>query len=52
MTGSMYRAPIATYRIQFNSGFRFEDARRIVPYLAELGITDLYSSPVLRDRAA
>jgi (1->4)-alpha-D-glucan 1-alpha-D-glucosylmutase len=46
----MYRVPVATYRIQFNSGFRFEDARRIVAYLAELGITDLYSSPVLRAR--
>ena len=46
----MYRVPGATYRIQFNSGFRFEDARRIAGYLADLGITDLYSSPLLRPR--
>src|ERR1044071_9015397 len=46
----MYRVPVATYRIQFNAGFTFEDARRIVPYLAQLGITDLYASPLLRPR--
>jgi (1->4)-alpha-D-glucan 1-alpha-D-glucosylmutase len=46
----MYRVPGATYRIQFNAGFTFEDARRIVPYLAKLGITDLYASPLLRPR--
>jgi (1->4)-alpha-D-glucan 1-alpha-D-glucosylmutase len=46
----MYRVPGATYRIQFNAGFTFEDARKIVPYLAQLGITDLYASPLLRPR--
>src|SRR3954468_23276451 len=46
----MYRVPRATYRVQFNSGFTFEDARRIVPYLAELGISDLYASPILKAR--
>lgn len=46
----MYRVPVATYRIQFNSQFRFEDARKIVPYLHALGITDIYSSPLLRPR--
>ena len=46
----MYRVPGATYRIQFNAGFTFEDARRIVPYLTQLGITDLYTSPLLRPR--
>jgi (1->4)-alpha-D-glucan 1-alpha-D-glucosylmutase len=46
----MLRIPAATYRVQFNSGFTFQDARRIVPYLAELGITDLYASPILKAR--
>jgi len=46
----MFRIPLATYRIQFNADFTFQDARRIVPYLAALGITDLYSSPLLRPR--
>jgi (1->4)-alpha-D-glucan 1-alpha-D-glucosylmutase len=46
----MYRVPIATYRIQFNAGFTFDDARKIVAYLRDLGITDLYASPLLRAR--
>ncbi|HEX8251787.1 MAG TPA: malto-oligosyltrehalose synthase [Thermoanaerobaculia bacterium] len=46
----MFRVPISTYRIQFNADFTFEDARKIVAYLAELGISDLYSSPLLRAR--
>ena len=46
----MYRVPVATYRLQFNAQFTFEDARKIVPYLAELGISDIYSSPILRAR--
>lgn len=37
--------PVATYRIQFSLNFRFVDARNLVPYLHELGITHLYASP-------
>jgi (1->4)-alpha-D-glucan 1-alpha-D-glucosylmutase len=37
----------ATYRLQLHAGFTFDDARAIVPYLAELGITHLYLSPIL-----
>lgn len=44
------RIPTATYRIQFNSAFKFEAATAIVPYLAELGISDLYASPIFRAR--
>ena len=40
--------PSATYRVQFNSRFRFEDAEKIVPYLHALGISHLYASPVLQ----
>jgi (1->4)-alpha-D-glucan 1-alpha-D-glucosylmutase len=46
----MMRVPIATYRIQFNAQFTFDDARRIAAYLHDLGISDLYASPVLRAR--
>lgn len=46
----MSRIPVATYRLQFNAGFTFRDAERIVPYLASLGITDIYASPILRAR--
>ena len=42
------RIPGATYRLQFNHFFTFRDALRIVPYLDDLGITDLYASPFLK----
>ncbi|MGF1491718.1 MAG: malto-oligosyltrehalose synthase [Microcoleaceae cyanobacterium] len=44
------RIPVATYRIQFNPEFGFEDTQRIVPYLKELGISDLYASPIFKPR--
>ncbi len=44
------RVPVATYRLQFNRGFRFEHARALVPYLHKLGVTDLYASPLFRAR--
>ena len=45
-----YRIPVATYRLQFNAQFTFAHARAIVDYLADLGISDLYASPLLRPR--
>ena len=45
------RIPTATYRIQFNSAFDFNAARKITAYLAELGISDLYASPIFKARA-
>src|SRR6266705_3933785 len=45
------RIPVSTYRLQFNRDFRFSDALRIVDYLHDLGITDLYVSPILKARA-
>ena len=39
------RIPVATYRLQFNHLFRFSDAKSIVAYLNELGISDCYASP-------
>jgi len=44
------RIPVATYRIQFNRQFRFEDAQELVPYLSRLGISDLYASPIFKAR--
>jgi (1->4)-alpha-D-glucan 1-alpha-D-glucosylmutase len=38
--------PVTTYRLQLHSGFTFGDAQRIAPYLASLGVTDCYCSPV------
>lgn len=40
--------PRATYRIQLNSGFKFRDAARLAPYLAKLGVSHLYCSPILQ----
>ena len=42
--------PGATYRLQFNSDFRFVDAIALVDYLSKLGITDIYASPILKSR--
>ncbi len=44
------RIPSATYRLQFGANFTFRDAIAIVPYLAELGVTDAYASPFLEAR--
>jgi 4-alpha-glucanotransferase/(1->4)-alpha-D-glucan 1-alpha-D-glucosylmutase len=46
------RIPRATYRIQLHGGFTFRDARALVPYLAELGVSHVYCSPYLRAREA
>lgn len=42
--------PASTYRLQLSRQFTFSDARAVVPYLAELGITDAYTSPLLQSR--
>jgi (1->4)-alpha-D-glucan 1-alpha-D-glucosylmutase len=45
------RIPLATYRLQFNPGFGFCDAQELLDYLEKLGVTELYSSPLLKARA-
>jgi (1->4)-alpha-D-glucan 1-alpha-D-glucosylmutase len=50
--------PVSTYRLQLrppasgegtaHPGFGFDDAARIVPYLADLGVTHVYCSPYLQ----
>ena len=50
MNGIGLKIPAATYRLQFNAGFRFSDAREILPYLQRLGISDIYASPYFKAR--
>jgi (1->4)-alpha-D-glucan 1-alpha-D-glucosylmutase len=42
--------PRATYRLQLNKDFTFVQATAIVPYLAALGISHCYISPILKAR--
>lgn len=44
------RVPRATYRLQLGPGLTLRDAARLVPYLAELGVSHLYLSPCTRAR--
>ena len=39
--------PVSTYRLQLGQDLTLDDAAALVPYLADLGITHLYLSPVL-----
>ena len=39
---------IGTYRLQLHAGFTLKDAERILPYLAELGVSHVYLSPCLQ----
>ncbi|AHY45479.1 malto-oligosyltrehalose synthase [Rubrobacter radiotolerans] len=45
------RVPRATYRLQLNGEFTFQDAEGLVPYLARLGVSDLYASPYMEARS-
>lgn len=39
--------PIATYRVQLQKEFTFEQLEQIIPYLHQLGIDTIYASPIL-----
>jgi (1->4)-alpha-D-glucan 1-alpha-D-glucosylmutase len=43
-------APGATYRLQLHAGFGFRDAAAIAPYLARLGVSHVYLSPIFKAR--
>ena len=43
--------PRATYRLQFHAGFTFAAAVPLAPYLAALGISHVYASPIAAARA-
>ena len=40
--------PTATYRIQFSPSFGFQAANSVISYLADLGISDMYASPIFK----
>ena len=40
----------ATVRLQFHRGFSFDAAVPLVPYFAQLGISHIYSPPILKAR--
>ena len=40
--------PSSTYRLQLRREFGFRDAAAVVPYLADLGVSHVYCSPVLQ----
>src|SRR5262245_45991427 len=42
--------PESTYRLQFHAGFTFRDARAIVDYLHDLGVTHAYAAPFVKAR--
>ncbi len=44
----MARVPASTYRLQLHENFGFDQAAAIAPYLKQLGITHVYSSPYLQ----
>ena len=39
---------IASYRLQLHAGFPLSAAQRVLPYLADLGISHVYLSPCLQ----
>ena len=41
----------STYRVQLSGAFPFAAAQAVVPYLADLGVSHLYTSPILRARS-
>jgi (1->4)-alpha-D-glucan 1-alpha-D-glucosylmutase len=42
------RIPSATYRLQLNPSFGFQKVKKVIPYLHQLGISDIYASPVFK----
>ena len=40
--------PLSTYRVQLTPGFGFDEAAAVAGYLADLGVSHLYASPVLQ----
>src|SRR5262245_32032857 len=45
------KIPRALYRLQFSPTFGFAAAKEIVPYLSQLGISDIYAAPIFMARA-
>lgn len=48
MPGNPLHLPTATYRVQLHTEFNFERAADVADYLAQLGVSHLYTSPRLQ----
>src|SRR5262249_32738564 len=46
----MMNAPRATMRLQLHAGFTFADAAALLPYIAALGASHVYASPIMTAR--
>ena len=44
------RIPVATYRLQFHKEFGFAQARELLSYFDDLGVSTVYASPVFHAR--
>jgi (1->4)-alpha-D-glucan 1-alpha-D-glucosylmutase len=44
------RTPVATYRVQLNHTFTFQQLHSLAPYLDALGVSECYCSPILTAR--
>ncbi|WP_182353527.1 malto-oligosyltrehalose synthase [Flaviflexus huanghaiensis] len=42
------RQPVSTYRLQLGPDLTFSQAKKLLPYLHNLGATDIYCSPILQ----
>lgn len=40
--------PTATYRVQLNKEFNFDSLKTTLPYLAKLGVSHVYASPIMQ----
>jgi (1->4)-alpha-D-glucan 1-alpha-D-glucosylmutase len=47
---ALARVPRATYRLQLRADFGLNDIRELLPYLRDLGVSDVYLSPLFRAR--
>jgi len=41
-------SPVSTYRLQLHAGFGFAEAAAVADYLAGLGVSHVYLSPILQ----
>ncbi len=46
------KIPVATYRLQFRDGMTFARAADLAPYLARLGVSHIYGSPIFQAEPA
>jgi (1->4)-alpha-D-glucan 1-alpha-D-glucosylmutase len=50
MSPAIHSVPRATMRLQLHKDFTFQDATEKLPYIASLGISHVYTSPILTAR--